>query len=618
MHAPDPPPFTTRPEIRGTFGAAASTHWLASQTAMGVLERGGNAFDAGFAAGMVLQVCEPHMNGPGGDVPIILQAAEEDAPRVICGQGPAPEAATIARYREMNLEIVPGTGLLAAVVPGAFDAWMLMLRDYGSMSFGSLMEPAIGYALNGCPLAFGPVETIRAVEGLLRDHWSSTAAIFLPGGDVPYPGQLYRNPQLADTWRRLIAEAEATGGDRVAQIEAARLAWYEGFIAEEIDRFCREEPQYDVTGQANAGLLSGQDMARWRATYETPVHYDYHGYRIFKCGPWSQGPVALQSLALLRDAGLEDMDPAGADFVHTVTEAMKLSFADREIYYGDPNFVDVPLETLLSEDYNAARRALIGSDASTEWRPGKIGDFGFELDYEGASDRTPVDGIMAGFGGGEPTLGPGGGPKLHKQDAPERSVELHKGDTCHLDVVDRHGNMVSITPSGGWLQSSPVLPKLGFSLGTRLQMAWLDQGSPSSLAPGKRPRTTLTPSLAYRDGEPYMAYGTPGGDNQDQWQLIMLLRHIHHGMNLQQAIDCPSFHSEHFPSSFYPRHASPAKITAEARFGEDVLGDLESRGHVVQRGADWSEGRLSAAAKEGTVIKAAANPRGMQGYAVGR
>lgn len=612
MHNPEPPPFSTRPEIRGTFGAAASTHWLASQTAMGVMERGGNAFDAAFAAGMVLQVCEPHMNGPGGDVPIILYAAGDDSPRVVCGQGPAPGAATIDRYRALDLEIIPGTGLLAAVVPGAFDAWMLMLRDYGTKSFGELMEPAIGYASRGCPLTFGPIETIRAVEELLREHWTPTAEIFLPNGDLPVPGELYRNPTLAETWRRLVREAEAAGRDRESQIEGARRAWYEGFVAEEMDRYCREEPQYDVTGQKNAGFLSADDMANWRASYEEPVHYDYEGHRIFKCGPWSQGPVALQSLALLNGAGLAEMDPVGADFVHTVTEAMKLSYADRETYYGDPNFIDVPMETLLSEDYNAARRGLIGGEASAEWRPGKIGDFGFELDYDGAAGRTPVDGVMAGFGGGEPTLGPGGGPKLH------RDPKTHVGDTCHLDVVDAAGNMVSVTPSGGWLQSSPVIPKLGFCLGTRLQMCWLDQGSPSALAPGKRPRTTLTPSMAFRAGDPYMAYGTPGGDNQDQWQLIFLLRHIHHGMNLQQAIDSPSWHSEHFPSSFYPRHAKPARILMEGRFNTEVIKDLEKRGHDIQVGPDWSEGRLAAAAKDGDIIKAGANPRGMQGYAVGR
>ncbi len=612
MHNPEPPPFSTRPEIRGTFGAASSTHWLASQTAMGVMERGGNAFDAAFAAGMVLQVCEPHMNGAGGDVPIILYGAGMDEPRVICGQGPAPQAATIDRYRALDLEIIPGTGLLAAVVPGAFDAWMLMLRDYGTMSFAELMEPAIGYAARGCPLTFGPIQTIAAVEELLRDHWAPTAEVFLPGGALPTPGQLYRNPTLAGTWQRLVKESEDAGGDRERRIDAARTAWYEGFIAEEIDRYCREEPQFDVTGQKNTGFLTGDDMANWRAGYEAPVHYDYEGHRIFKCGAWSQGPVALQCLALLKDAGLDDMDPAGADFVHTVTEAMKLAFADRDTYYGDPDFIDVPLETMLSEEYNAPRRAMITDQASEQWRPGKIGDFGYELDYDGAAGRSPVDGVMAGFGGGEPTLGPGGGPKLH------RDPRTHVGDTCHLDVIDAAGNMVSVTPSGGWLQSSPIIPKLGFCLGTRLQMCWLDQGAPSALAPGKRPRTTLTPSMAFRAGEPYMAYGTPGGDNQDQWQLSFLLRHIHHDMNLQQAIDCPAFHSEHFPSSFYPRHAKPARIVMEARFAKETVSELEERGHDVQIGPDWSEGRLAAVAKEGDIIKAGANPRGMQGYAVGR
>ena len=600
-----PPPFTTRPEIRGTFGVAASTHWLASQTAMGVLERGGNAFDAGFAAGMVLQVAEPHMNGPGGDVPILIQATGEDRPRVICGQGPAPKAATIERFKALGLEVIPGTGLMATCIPGAFDAWALMLRDYGTMTIREVLEPAIGYAAKGCPLPFGAVETIKATEAMVREHWPSTAAIYLAGGSVPKTGDLYRNPALAETWTRLLDEAEAAGSDRVAQIDAARACWYDGFVAEEIARFSAEEPHMDATGQKNAGLLTMEDMHGWRAHYEEPVSYTYRGYELFKCGPWSQGPVLLQTMALLEGFDIAAMDPTGPDFVHTVTEAIKLAYADRDTYYGDPDFTQVPLERLLSADYAAERRTLIDAQvASGEFRPGVIAGNNWSIDYEAACRRKPVEGVMAGFGGGEPTAA---------------ESKMHASDTCHLDVADRHGNLVSVTPSGGWLQSSPAIPKLGFCLGTRLQMAWLDPAAPSALEPGRRPRTTLTPSLAHKDGRPYMAFGTPGGDQQDQMQIIMLLRHIDHGMNLQQAIDAPAWHSEHFPNSFFPRHASPRKIVAESRFGDAVLGDLRKRGHDVHEGPPWSEGRLSAAAydDDGT-IKGAANPRGMQGYAVGR
>ncbi|WP_259780801.1 gamma-glutamyltransferase family protein [Aestuariispira ectoiniformans] len=598
--------FTTRPELRGTFGMAASTHWLASQVAMRLLERDGNAFDAATAAGLMLQVCEPHMNGPAGDVPLIIHDAKTGKNRVVCGQGPLPEKATIDAYRALGLEIVPGTGLLAAVVPGAFDAWMLMFRDYGSLSLRDVMEPAIHYAEEGCPIPAGAVDILRAAERLLTEHWPANAAIYMPDGTLPEPQSLYKNPALAETWRRLLEIGEAAGADRKAQVDAARDAWSRGFVAEEIDRFCREEPHFDVTGQKNTGFLTADDMGKWSASYEDPVSMDYHGHTVLKCGPWSQGPVQLQSLALLKDAGLEKMDPRGADFIHTIVEAMKLSYADREAFYGDPDFIDVPLDVLLSEEYNAERRKLIGEEASMEFRPGTVEGFGGVVDYDGAvARRLPAD-QLDGFGGGEPTAGPGAGPKLHV------------GDTCHLDVIDRWGNMVSATPSGGWLQSSPVIPKLGFPLGTRAQMAWLDEGTAASLVPGKRPRTTLTPSLALKDGKAYMPYGTPGGDQQDQWQLIFLLRHIHHGMNLQEAIDCPSFHIEHFPGSFYPRQASPGRLVMEGRFDAEVIAELKRRGHDVAVGADWSEGRMSAASWTDGVMRAAANPRGMQGYAVGR
>jgi gamma-glutamyltranspeptidase/glutathione hydrolase len=593
--------FTTRPEIRGTFGVAASTHWLASAVAMGVLERGGNAFDAAAAAGFTLQVVEPHLNGPGGDVPIITHRAEPGETRVICGQGPAPAAATIARFRELGLDLIPGSGLLAAVVPGAFDAWMVMLRDHGTWRLADVLAPAIGYADGGYPLVARICEVIATVQGLFETEWPSSAAVYLRNGAVPEPGTLFRNPGLAACYRRIVAEAEAAGGDREAQIEAARRAWYGGFVAEAMDRFCRVSEVMDASGRRHGGLLAADDMDGWQATVEPPLTYDYHGYTVCKAGPWSQGPVLLQQLALLKGFDLAAMDPLGADFVHTVVEFAKLAFADREAFYGDPNFVEVPLETLLSDAYNDARRRLVGDTASLELRPGRIDGYDGVV-RTGAMPAGAID--LTALGVGEPTVG--------RRDAAA-------GDTCHLDVIDRHGNMVSATPSGGWLHSSPVIPELGFCLGTRAQMFWLDEGSPSGLVPGKRPRTTLTPSLALRDGRAYMAFGTPGGDQQDQWQVPFFLRHVHHAMNLQQAIDAPAFHSEHFPSSFWQRLAHPGRLVLEGRFPAATLGALRRRSHRVELADDWSEGRLSAAAREPDgLMKAAANPRGMQGYAVGR
>jgi len=600
--------FTTRPEIHGTFGAAASTHWLASQSAMRILELGGNAFDAAFTAGMVLQVVEPHMNGPGGDVPMIYHDATSGSTRVICGQAPLPAAATIQAYKDQGFDLVPGTGLLAAVVPGAFGAWMRMLRDMGSMKLADLMEVPIKYARKGYPITPAVCSTIAASEETFRKYWPGSEKVYLRENGVPQPGSLFRNKKLAKTWKRIVQEATAMSNDRADQIDHAIHVFYKGFVAEEIDKFCREKILPDVSGKPHKALLTGNDMAAWTPRYEAPVTYDYHGYTICKCGPWSQGPVLLQALALLRDIDIAAMDPNGADFVHTVAEAMKLAYADREVFYGDPDFVDVPLDRLLSDDYNAARRTLIGEKSSNEFRPGSIEGHGWNFDYSAACGRDmEIDAAVIGFGSRE-------------NDQPKDSPESpnHRSDTCHLDVVDRWGNMISVTPSGGWLQSSPVISSLGFCLGSRAQMAWLDEKSPSAVAPGRRPRTTLTPSFVLRDGEPYMAFGTPGGDQQDQWQLQMLLRHIHHGMNLQEAIDAPAFHIDHFASSFYPRQASPGQLVLEDRFGPDVFAELNRRGHRIIDGGDWSEGRLSAISVENGIIKAAANPRGMQGYAVGR
>ncbi len=601
--------FTTRPEIRGTFGAVASTHWLASAAGMGILERGGNAFDAAVAAGFVLQVVEPHLNGPGGEVPIIHYRRDSDRVEVICGQGTAPRAATIARFREMGLDLVPGTGLLAAVVPGAFDAWMLMLRDHGSMELADVLAPAIAYAEQGYPLVPRISRTIARVRELFETHWPTSAAIYLRNG-VPALGSLFRNPALAATYRRILAEAADRGHDRESRIEAARDIWYRGFVAEAIDRFCRTERVMDTSGERHGGLLTAEDMAAWSATVEEPLTYDYHGYTLCKTGPWGQGPVALQQLALLAGFDLDGMSATDPEFVHIITECAKLAFADREAFYGDPAFVAVPMEPLLSEEYNAARRQLVGETASLELRPGHIPGYGSAPVVRIATVSEDI--AHAGlFGGGEPTVARLG-------DEPSEGEGGMGGDTCHVDVIDRFGNMVSATPSGGWLQSSPVIPELGFCLSTRAQMFWLEEGKPASLAPGKRPRTTLTPSLALRGGRPYMVFGTPGGDCQDQWSLHVFLRHVHFGMNLQEAIDAPEFQSEHFPSSFYPRECRPGRLVMEGRFPDATLAALRRRGHDVAVEEDWSLGRVSAAARWEGIIRAGANPRFMQGYAVGR
>jgi gamma-glutamyltranspeptidase/glutathione hydrolase len=614
------PAFTTRPEILGTFGVVASTHWLGTATGMAILEKGGNAFDAGAAIGFALQIVEPHLCGPGGDAPIIVRDAKRNKIEVICGQGTSPAAATLAHFQKLGLDLVPGTGLLPAVVPGAFDAWMVLLRDYGTLKLADVLTPAINFARHGYPLVARIPDAIESVRTLFEQEWPASAAIYLKGGQVPQPGTLFRNPDAAATYERVLREAEAASGNREAQIEAARRAWYQGFVADAIDKFCRTNEVMDVSGRRHRGLLTGDDMAKWKASVEAPVTYDYGRYTVCKCGPWSQGPVLLQQLALLKGMGLDGSDPLSPDFVHNVVETAKLAFADREAFYGDPNFMRAPLEILLSDAYNDERRRLVGRDASMVLRPGQVPGHGGPVDQRAAERLRLKDGVPGVLGGpsaragaGEPTVALAG---AGEPTAGQRSAVA--GDTVHFDVIDRHGNMISATPSGGWFQSSPVIPELGFCLGTRGQMFWLFEGHPASLQPNKRPRTTLTPSMALRDGEPYIAFGTPGGDQQDQWSSLFFLRHAHHGMNLQEAIDCPAFHTEHFPSSFWPRAARPGVVVVEGRMPEKTVKELRRRGHEVEIGGDWSEGRLSAAARDGDLLKAAANPRGMQGYAIGR
>lgn len=608
MKAPPNPTsdgFTTRPEILGTFGAVSTTHWLASAAGMAMLERGGNAFDAAAAAGFVLQIVEPHLNGPGGEVPIILKRPQDADPVVICGQGVYPMATSPEHLFSLGLKQMPGTGLLPMVVPGAFDAWMLLLRDYGTMRVADVLEMAIGYAENGFPVVPRISATILAAAEFFRSDWSTTAEVWLVDGNIPRPGRLFCTPAIAATYRRILAEAAAVGNDRIRQIEAARRAWYRGFVADAIDQFCRTAELRDSTGHRHKALMTGDDLARYQATVEPTVALDYHGVRVHKTGPWGQGPVFLQALALLQGFDLAGMDPLGDTFVHTVVEAMKLAFADREVFYGDPNAVEVPLERLLSPSHNDARRHLIGEYAARDMRPS---------DLPGAAQRMARVIAMAGTdvhvgpGGGEPTFAP----------LPPEWFEAQWGDTVHIEVADRWGNLISATPSGGWLQGSPVIPGLGFPLSTRGQICWLEAGHPSTLRPGMRPRTTLTPTLVTRDGEAWLGIGTPGGDQQDQWSLLTFLRILHHGMNLQQAIDAPLVTSRHVPQSFHPRPFEPGRLIVEGRYSESTISRLRARGHLVTVETPWSLGRVCAVARSGGMVRAGASARFMQGYAIGR
>ncbi len=593
-----PPVVTTRPTLTGTFGMSASTHWLATASAQAVLERGGNAFDAAVAAAFVLHVVEPHLNGPGGDLVALFATADDPTPVVLAGQGPAPAAATREHYLAEGLELVPGAGALAAAVPGAVDAWLLLLKDHGTWELAEVLAFAIGYAEDGHPVLERVCTTIATVAGLFAEHWPSSAEQWMPGGRIPEPGELIANPAYARVLRGLIA----AGGDastREERVEAARTEWATGVVAREAAAFARI-PHRHSPGTDHAGVIAESDFAAFRAGYEPATTLEFRGCTIAKTGAWGQGPALLETLAILDGFDEEHLDPSTELGAHTILEAQKLAYADRDAYFGD---AAVPVTELLAPGYIAGRRALIGDRASAEFRPGVLPGVAAFVPPLRTAHEPPLSAAVAGAG--EPTVSPTGETR---------------GDTCHLDVVDRWGNIVSATPSGGWLQSSPTIPALGFCLGTRLQMTWLEEGSSSTLTPGRRPRTTLTPTLVLRDGLPVLALGSPGGDQQDQWQLLYLLRTIVGGYTPQQAIDAPALHSTSLAESFWPRTWVPAGAVVEARLGDEVIAGLEARGHIVTRAGGWTLGRLSCVGRdpESGLLSAAANPRGMQGYAAGR
>lgn len=552
-----------RLELRGTFGAIASSHWLASAVGMAVLERGGNAFDATCAAGFALQVVEPHMNGPGGEVTAVFWDATHGAPLVLCGQGVTPAAATIDRLRDLGHRLVPGVGVLAATVPGAFGGWLRLLRDFGTWRLPDVLEFAIGYAERGYPATGELVSAVQRSAPFL-ERWPGSAALYLP---PPEAGSLLRNEALAATYRRILREARHRV--REEEIERARARFYDGFVAEEIDAFVQDE----------SGLLRYEDLSGWHATLEAPATVEYRGTTVCKTGAWGQGPAGLQQLALLR--GFDVAELSESEFVHVVTECTKLALADRDACYGD---ADVPLDRLLSEEYAAERRSSIGEDASAELRPG-IGRL----------------------------------PALVESDRETETREPPCGDTVHLDVADSFGNLVSATPSGGWLQSSPVIPALGWPLGTRAQSLWLEEGLPSSLRPLSRPRTTLSPGLVLRGGEPWLAWGTPGGDQQEQWSVHVLLRHLERGLSLQEAIDAPEWHTDHLIASFHPRGVRRRSLSLEPGVDPAVADDLRRRGHVLTDAAGPAYSRVDAVSRTGGQLVAAASARcGTPGWAAAR
>lgn len=565
---------STRPTLMGTHGMVTANHYLAALAGVRMLLQGGNAVDAAVAAGLAEGVVDPHMGTLGGEVPLLIYAAKERRVVAINGNMTAPQAATIEEFRRRGLEKIPGGGLLAAGVPGALDAWITALDRYGTMSLAQVAAPALELAEEGFPLHPGlldmPVFGIRACAGRFRSAWSSSARVYLSGGEIPRAGQVLRNPDLARTFRQLLeAEASALAGGRAAALDRARDAFYRGEIARAIVAFSQRE----------GGLLALEDLASFRARVELPLTVNYQGYDVYKVGPWSQGPVFLQQLRLLEGFDLRSLEHNSPAYIHLLIEVAKLAFADREAYYADPEFVSVPLEPLLSERYARVRRELLWEEdrASWELRPG---------DPENYEPLKPLSWTPEAR-----VSGPG---------------------TVHVDAADREGNLVSATPSGAWLAHSPVVEGLGFPLGTRLQTFYLDPAHPNALQPGKRPRTTLSPSLVLKDGQPFLVFGTAGGDKQDQWTLQFFLNVIDFGMGIQEAIEAPRFSSEHFPSFFYPHDRRPGTIVVEGRIPDAVRRALQEKGHLIHLVPDWSEGFVLAIQRDGEkgILLGGADPRG--------
>ena len=570
-----------RPTLMGTRGMIATEHYLSAEAGMRILHAGGNAFDAAAAATLAEGVLNPHMHTFGGEISGLLYSARARKVFSLNADTVAPRAATIEWFRQHGISLIPFNGVLAAGPCAAPDGILTTLERFGTYSFAQVVEPALELAEDGFPLhkaLRGPAPAYMLTDFSVagnaehfRKKWPSSAKVYLPGGRLPDVGEVLKNPDLGKTFRRLIdAEKKAQGRGREYGLAAAREAFYKGEIAQIIAAHAKD----------HGGLLTAEDLAEFRIQIEEPVTFNYRGYDVYKCGPWSQGPVFLQQLALLEGYDLKGLGHNSADYIHTIVEATKLAFADREQYYGDPRFVEVPVAGLLSKEYAGIRRSLINPrHASLEQRPG--------------NPRTR-EALLAGeeiFAARN--WGPG---------------------TVYVTVVDRDRNMASFTPSGAWIPSSPVIEGLGFPLGTRVQTFYLDPRHPNALLPGKQPRTTLTPTLVLRDGAPNMVFGTPGGDQQDQWTLQFFLNVVDFGMEVQDAIEAPRFSSAHFPSSFYPHNAVPGLLRVEGRIAPEIRRALEARGHKVETKEDWSEGDVLGICVDGEkgIVRGGADPRGEQ------
>ncbi len=549
---------TFHPRLMGTHGAVASNSNLSANAGVDVLKAGGNAIDAAVAASFVEGLVNAQMHTIGGECPILVRLAGESRVIAVNGNMAAPARATPEAFRMRGLTDIPDAGILAAGVPAAFGALVTALQKWGTMPLSEVIAPAIHLAKTGFPVSEGLRNQhkygIAPMQERFKAEWPGSAKLYLP---VPDVGTLFRNPALARTFEYLAAAKDPLE------------AFYRGDIAAEIAKYSR----------AHDGLLAREDLAAFETKIEAPVSLRLGETELFKTGFWSQGPAELQALALMWQHDLKSIGFGTPDYCHLLIEAMKLAYADREQYYGDPAQVSVPGEILLSDAYTKKRAALIDMrHANRELRPGDARRNAALLP-EGEK-LTPKD------------WGPG---------------------TVHVDAVDAKGNMASFTPSGAWISSAEVIEPLGFPLSTRMMTFYLGPAHhPNVVAPGKRPRTTLTPSMAFRNGKPWMAFGTMGGDNQGQWLLQFYLCRAVYGMSIPEAIEAPRLSSEHTPGFFAPHASEPNRVRIEPRFGAKVLEELRRRGHDLDVAPDWSEGFVSCAAYDERtgLIEAGCDPRG--------
>ena len=567
---------TFYPKLLGTHAAVASEHYLATKAGADLIEAGGNAVDAAVGAAFVEGVVNPQMFTLGGECPMLICMAETGQVISVNGNTAAPEKATPETFLQLGLSDIPDEGVLSNGVPAAPGALLSTLAKFGRLTFADVTGPALDCAKNGFPVHAGLYGQerygIRDLEEKFRNQWPHSAEVYIPNGQIPKVGQVIFNPALADLLEYLKAEEKTKTGTRKKGLQAVLDAFYKGEPASEIERFSRQK----------GGLLSRSDLGCFETYFEEPVSLHFEDTTLFKCGPWNQGPVLLQTLAILESFDLRSIGHNSEDYLHLTTEAFKLAFADREQFYGDPRQVKVPINELLSKEYSLLRAELVDQErANPELRPG---------DPEKKQALLPQKDRLGGDSWGSGTV--------------------------HIDVIDGEGNMAALTPSGGWIKSSEVIQALGFPLGNRQMTFYLKPGNhPNLIAPFKRPRTTISPSLAFRKGTPWMVFGSMGGDQQDQWQCQFFLNRVLFGMSIQEAIEAPKFSSEHFPGFFAPHERFPNLIRVEPRISQKILDGLARRGHNVEISADWTEGYLIAAGRDSDsgVLEAGCDPRGVKG-----